>query len=67
MKIKFFHQLTKEEFKALPEMTWAECANLYPQPKWCKYPEAVCGVMGCWGLMSFWASKEYCKDCEYYE
>lgn len=53
--IKYFHELTKDEFDELvaKKMTWGECAKLYPQPTWCGYPGAVAGEMGCWSLMSF--------------
>jgi len=42
--IKPFHELTEAEFNEICEekMTWAECAEKYPQPKWCSYPDAVC-------------------------
>jgi len=64
--IKFFHKLTREEFNALvvKELTWGEVAKDYPQPKWCGYPNAVGGVMGCWSLMDFMVKgKAYCKSC----
>ena len=65
--IKYFHNLTQEEFGKLVKrgMTWQECAKLYPQPKWCEYPNAVCGMMGCWSLMSH-IIKNYksCENCE---
>lgn len=67
MMIKYFHELTEGEFKALPDMTWAECAKDYPQPIWCSYPEAVQGVMGCWSLMCFMVTgRSYCKNCDCY-
>ena len=64
--IKYFHELTKAEFKKLikQEMTWGECAKDYPQPIWCSYPEAIVGVMGCWSLVGFMVTGEgYCKKC----
>ena len=68
-EIKPFHELTEAEFNEICEekMTWAECAEKYPQPKWCSYPDAVCGVMGCWSLMSSKVTDEsYCKTCDCY-
>lgn len=75
MKIKYFHELTKGEFIELTKKksTWAECAKDYPQPIWCSYPNAVCGDMGCWSLMSFGdternfvTGRNYCKTCACY-
>ncbi len=66
-KIKYFHELTEEEFEKLQKtgMTWGECGKKYPQPEWCSYPEAVMGVMGCWSLMYFRVKdKESCGKCE---
>jgi len=68
--IKYFHELTKDEFHALVDtkITWGQCAIDYPQPKWCTYPEAVQGVMGCWSLMDYMVTgEEYCKDCVCYK
>ena len=67
--IKFFHKLTKGEFEVLitKKLTWEEVAKDYPQPKWCGYPDAVSGVMGCWSLMAFRVKgKAYCKCCYYF-
>ena len=67
--IKYFHELKEDEFKALcgSKMTWGECAKEYPQPEWCGYPDAICGVMGCWSLMSFMVTgRNYCKNCDHY-
>ncbi len=67
--IKYFHKLTKDEFHSLidKKLTWAETAKDYPQPTWCSYPDAVCGVMGCWSLMDFKVTgRSYCKSCDLY-
>ena len=67
--IKYFHELTEAEFNEIVKenITWEECAKRYPQPKWCNYPDAVCGVMGCWSLMGFMVTNEdYCKNCDCY-
>jgi hypothetical protein len=66
--IKYFHELTEEGFNqlvGLHSLTWEVCAQLYPQPKWCEYPGAVCGEMGCWSLMMFRIHNyENCNGCE---
>lgn len=74
--IKYFHELTKEEFDKLlkEKITWGECAKRYPQPKWCAYPEAIQGAMGCWSLMDvvdespigIKISRKYCRKCDCY-
>ena len=67
--IKYFHELTKEEFSKLCEVpaTWRQTAIDYPQPPWCGYPNAVCGVMGCWSLMDFMVTgRNFCKNCHCY-
>ncbi len=66
-RIKYFHKLTRGEFSEIckRKMTWNQCAEKYPQPKWCTYPDAVCGVMGCWSLMDFRVKDEqFCKNCD---
>ena len=67
--IKYFHELTKEEYEEIlkQKLTWANAQELYPQPIWCSYPEAVCGDMGCWSLMDFRITgRVSCKRCEHY-
>ena len=68
--IKYFHELTKDESNELikQKVTWAACAEDYPQPIWCSYPDAVQGVMGCWSLMDFdiKISEDYCRGCDCY-
>lgn len=73
---KFWHELTDTEMLALLKaggMTWGEAQKKYPQPPWCDYPEAVCGVMGCWSLMGIGGKnplghrirkREDCKGCD---
>ena len=68
--IKFFHELTNEDFKqkVAGKMTWGELAEQYPQPKWCTYPKATLGIFGCWSLISFWVtSEDYCEGCEFHK
>ena len=67
--IKYFHKLTRDEFKELckDKPTWAEVSRDYPQPEWCSYPDAVQGMLGCWSLIDFKVyGRNYCKHCEYY-
>ena len=67
--IKYFRELTKEEFGEIlkEKITWAECAERYPQPTWCHYPDAVQGIMGCRSLMDFLVTGEdFCKKCDEY-
>jgi hypothetical protein len=68
--IKYFHELTKEEFSKLIEskITWGECAKEYPQPIWCGYPDALAGMMGCWSLTDFKIkNKKSCYSCDCFE
>lgn len=66
--IKYFHELTEKEFKdkCVGKMKYKQLSKNYPQPLWCKYPDATGELMGCWSLMSHMVKdKSYCKDCEY--
>ena len=67
---KYFHELKEPEFQELVDshMTYAELERDYPQPKWCGYPNANQGVMGCWSLVGFMVTgEEYCKECDCYQ
>ena len=69
--IKYFHELTKEEFSELIESgkyTWGSVGNDYHQPAWCEYPGATEGQMGCWSLTMITGnvSDEFCKTCDCY-
>ena len=73
-EIKYFHEITADEYKELIEcgLTYEQLASQHPQPEWCNYPEAIMGSMGCWSLISFRGGKclvtgeEYCKKCDQY-
>lgn len=68
--IKHFHELTRKEFEDLidSKITYGQLAIDYPQPKWCRYPEATNGDLGCWSLMSFRVTgKDFCKKCDHIE
>ena len=47
---KFFHELSQKEIDNLiaDKKRWSDIMNEYKQPKWCSYPEALNGKMGCW-------------------
>ena len=65
--IKYFHELTDEEFKKVidSKITVKELSEKYPQPPWCTYPNALNGLMGCWSLTHRKGiSKEYCSGCD---
>lgn len=69
--IKYFHELTDDEYKALMDgsFTWEGVAKLHPQPQWCGYPDALAGAMGCWSLVhrDKPISKAWCSTCECYK
>ena len=68
--MKYFHEITKEDYNKLvrKKMTYAELAKRHPQPKWCSYPNATEGVMGCWSLMDFAVTgRDFCKKCDCYK
>lgn len=70
VQTKPFHELTKTKFAEIckEKITWEECSRRYPQPSWCAYPEAICGIMGCWSLMDFMVTgRDYCKKCDCYK
>ena len=70
--IKYFHELKKEEIEEIlkkypPDATYKDIEKDYPQPKWCTYPGAINGVMGCWSLFyQYVTGEDYCKSCECY-
>ena len=70
---KYFHELTQEEIDQLIEekRTIGYILENFKQPKWCDYPEALNGQMGCWTLTDLGEtnlrtkiSEEYCKSCD---
>jgi len=63
--IKYFHELTKEEFKKLVgTITYKQLAKDYPGPPWCTHPDVTEGVMGCWSLMNHKVNRDFCKSCD---
>ena len=69
--IKYFHELTQEEFNELNDRltkdtfyTWEKLAMEYPQPIWCDLPDAVLHI--CPKLFEIKVKNcNSCKDCEY--
>ena len=70
MAKKYWHKESDKQIDKLEKQhkNWGQVNKIYSQPKWCKYPEALSGVMGCWSLVFREArkkiSKKYCKNCE---
>ena len=67
--IKYFHELTQEEFKELLQKTrtWKQLAEDYPKPPWCGFENATGGLMGCWSLTSrLVTGEEHCAGCDEY-
>jgi hypothetical protein len=68
---KYFHELTNDEVEysidLMPWLTYQQFDQVHPQPRWCGYPEATMGLMGCWSLIGFKVTgRDYCKDCDCY-
>ena len=70
--IKYFHELTEEEYQTIVDSgkfpLMKDFEKEYPQPVWCSYPDALYGKMGCWSLVGFKIKTEKdCKICELYK
>lgn len=70
-KRKYWHELSDAEITELIEKKTliGYILKHYKQPKWCNYPEALAGAMGCWSLtdnlgLRHNISKEYCRHCD---
>ena len=67
---EYFHEAFNQESlelakKQTPKITWNEIMEKYKQPKWCDYPDALSGYMGCWSLVGGKVTgKDYCKGCD---
>lgn len=65
----YFHLLSDEECSLLEKSgaTWGDIIKGFKQPRWCKYPDALGGIGGCWSLIYREVDGEnYCKDCDLY-
>jgi len=63
--MKYWHKLTDKEVADAESKTFRELRELYLQPSWCAYPDAI-DALGCWSLIGkrWKISKKFCKDCE---
>jgi len=69
LKIKPKHKKRIMAYGIKRKWTWGKLEKLYRQPRWCDYPEAMRGTMGCWSLISTeidnrTLNKTKCHDCE---
>lgn len=68
--MKYFHELTGDEFQALVDagIRWNQLSEMYPQPEWCEYPNALDGLMGCWSLTGrLVTGEDFCQNCDLYQ
>lgn len=65
-----WHTLSSEEQERIVTgggMTIKQFMQKYRQPRWCQYPEALSGEMGCWSLVSRRIhGEDDCKGCDMY-
>jgi len=67
MTKQYFHEISDDEYKRLcnERKTWIDIMETYQQPKWCSYPDALEGILGCWGLIyREMKDEKYCLTCE---
>ena len=71
--IQYFHELHQDKIDELIEnkATIFQIKQMFKQPDWCNYPNALDGFLGCWSLMDISEdglrtkiSKEFCKKCD---
>jgi len=69
--LPYFHEeVDKERFDEFKKegKTWGQLKSEYQQPKWCQYPDALGGMMGCWSLVGCLITDEdCCKTCDCYK
>ncbi len=68
---RYWHELKDSTIKNMQRkhFNWGNVMEKYLQPKWCSYPDALEGIMGCWSLVDFFdlrhkISIDYCKGCD---
>lgn len=65
----YFHKLTDTEYEEIKQkkLDFKQIVKNYAQPDWCKLPEALDYLGGCWSLLMDRGkiSQEFCKDCEF--
>jgi hypothetical protein len=67
--IKYFNEITSQEYTNFfnKGLTWKDIAKDYPQPVWCRFPNAVNYKDGCLGLvLQSIHAEEDCEKCFYY-
>ena len=69
----YFHELDRQQVEKLiaDNKSIEFILKNYKQPKWCTYPNALAGEMGCWSLMDIYSTREqiseqYCSICDCY-
>lgn len=65
----YFHEAVPGGFDTLkvehPEWKIQTVIDRYASPEWCRYPDAVGGIMGCWSLIGGMVKDEgYCRNCD---
>ena len=66
----YWHKLSSKHQKEFLDehkhMLVSDFMDIFSQPEWCSYPEALADDMGCWGLGEGNIHKvEDCGKCEY--
>ena len=68
VRVRSWHALKKSEQEEIlrSKITVGTFMERFRQPKWCNYPEALAGMMGCWSLMTPGSIRNFdsCKGCE---
>ena len=71
--MKYLHSASNAQIKKLLDsnITIGQLKEQYQQPKWCGYPDALDGVIGCWSLTDLNGlrkriSPKFCKSCDCY-
>ena len=65
----YFHEAVPGGFDTLreqhPRWTIQTVIDTYASPEWCRYPDAVGGIMGCWSLIGgLVTGEDYCRSCD---
>ena len=65
---KYWHKMTDEEYHRLikTRATIKDVMETYMQPDWCRMPNAVHPVLGCWSLKARRVSNDTCGECGFY-
>lgn len=68
MSKEFFHQLSpSHRMIEMKDRSFGEIIDLYKQPDWCNYHEALNGLFGCVSLLTKVIDKKYCSECNYFK